>query len=200
MRLADGTNAPGEMAYATFLSAIAVLEFDRSELDRLMDDYSDDSLLEAAMMTGSHVEDMRSLREEQADMFARFHGDPQSLEYDQRAHYMIASLMDASMHDESAFLEQDDEQVALAVQLMTNGHADLKELAARISATGKGREQEMMPHLIPQLPISLAQLGRPGVGYSEAEGFEPLTFCMPSCSKASGTVGGSRTESPRQRE
>ena len=38
-------------------------------------------------------------------------------------------FMDASLHDESAFLGQDDEQVALAVQLMTNGHADLKELA-----------------------------------------------------------------------
>jgi hypothetical protein len=92
MRLADAMNAPGEVAYATFLSAISVLEFDRSELDRLMDDYSDDSLLEAAMMTESHVEDMRSLLEEQADMFARFHGEPQFLEYDQRAHYMIASL------------------------------------------------------------------------------------------------------------
>jgi hypothetical protein len=73
-------------------------------------------------------------------------------------------FMDASLHDESVFLGQDDEQVALAVQLMTNGHADLKELAARISATGKGREQETMHHLIPQLPISLAQLGRPAVG------------------------------------
>jgi hypothetical protein len=61
MRLADAMNAPAEVPYATFLSAIAVLEFDRSELDRLMDDYSDDSLLEAAMMTESHVEYMRSL-------------------------------------------------------------------------------------------------------------------------------------------
>jgi hypothetical protein len=92
MRLADAMNAPAEVAYATFLSTIAVLEFDHAELNRLMDDYSDDSLLEAARMAESHLEDMRSLLEEQADMFARFHGDPQFLEHDQRAHHMIASL------------------------------------------------------------------------------------------------------------
>jgi hypothetical protein len=92
MRLADAMNAPAEVAYATFLSAIAVLEFDHAELNRLMDDYSDDSLLEAARMAESHVEDMRSLLDEQADMFARFHGDPRFLEHDQHAHHMIASL------------------------------------------------------------------------------------------------------------
>jgi hypothetical protein len=35
---------------------------------------------------------MRSLLDEQADMFARFHGDAQFLDHDQRAHHMIASL------------------------------------------------------------------------------------------------------------
>lgn len=92
MRLADAMNAPSEVAYATFLSAIAVLEFDYEELRRLLDDYSDASLLEAARMAESHVEDMRSLLDEQADMFARFHGDAQFLDHDQRAHHMIASL------------------------------------------------------------------------------------------------------------
>lgn len=92
MRLADAMNAPAQVAYATFLSAIAILEFDYDELGRLLDDYSDESLLEAARMAESHVEDMRSLLDEQADMFARFHGDAQFLEHDQRAHHMIASL------------------------------------------------------------------------------------------------------------
>lgn len=77
MRLADAMNAPSEVAYATFLSAIAVLEFDRSELDRLMDDYSDDSLLEAAMMTESHVKDMRSLLEEQVSYQEGIHSGGQ---------------------------------------------------------------------------------------------------------------------------
>lgn len=92
MRLADAMNAPAQVAYATFLSAIAVLEFDYDELRRLLDDYSDASLLEAARMAESHVDDMRSLLDEQADMFARFHGDAQFLDHDQRAHHMIASL------------------------------------------------------------------------------------------------------------
>lgn len=92
MRLADAMNAPAQVAYATFLSAIAVLEFDYDELRRLLDDFSDESLLEAARMAESHVEDMRSLLDEQADMFARFHGDAQFLDHDQRAHHMIASL------------------------------------------------------------------------------------------------------------
>lgn len=92
IRFADAMNAPAQVAYATFLSAIAVLEFDYDELRRLLDDYSDESLLEAARMADSHVEDMRSLLDEQADMFARFHGDAQFLDHDQRAHHMIASL------------------------------------------------------------------------------------------------------------
>lgn len=92
MRLADAMNAPSRVAYSTFLSAIAVLEFDYEELQRLFDDYSEESLLEAATMAAVHVEDMRALLEEQEDMFARFHGDIEFLEHDQRAHHMIASV------------------------------------------------------------------------------------------------------------
>jgi predicted transcriptional regulator len=92
MRLADAMNAPSQVAYSTFLSAIAVLEFDYEELQRLLDDFSEESLREAAKMAGGHVEDMRSLLEEQADMFARFHGDVDFLEHDHRAHDMIASV------------------------------------------------------------------------------------------------------------
>lgn len=92
MRLADAMNAPSEVAYSTFLSAIAVLEFDYEELQRLHADYSEESLLEAATMAGTHVEDMRALLDEQADMFARFHGDINFLDHDHRAHDLIASI------------------------------------------------------------------------------------------------------------
>ncbi len=92
MRLAEAMNAPSEAAYATFLSAIAILEFDYEELRRRLDDFSEEALLEAARMADGHVEDMRTLLEEQADMFARFHGDAHFLEHDQRAHHMIASV------------------------------------------------------------------------------------------------------------
>lgn len=92
MRLADAMNAPSQIAYSTFLSAIAVLEFDYEELQRLHADYSEESLVEAAKMAGSHVRDMKSLLEEQTDMFARFHSDFDFLEHDHRAHDLIASI------------------------------------------------------------------------------------------------------------
>jgi hypothetical protein len=92
MKLADAMNAPSEAAYATLLSAIAVLEFDYQTLQRLLNDYSEDALLEAATMAGRHVEDMKDLLEEQAGMFARFQGDPRFLEHDQRAYHVIATL------------------------------------------------------------------------------------------------------------
>jgi hypothetical protein len=73
-------------------------------------------------------------------------------------------LMEASLHNESAFLDQDNEQTALAARLMLNGHSELRELAARVSATGKGREQETMHHLIPQLRSLLDLVGARDVG------------------------------------
>jgi hypothetical protein len=69
-------------------------------------------------------------------------------------------FMEATFHDEFAFLEQDDDQVSLALGLVTTGHPDLRALAARIAATRLGREQETMHHLIPSLPTRLLALTR----------------------------------------
>jgi len=69
-------------------------------------------------------------------------------------------FMEATFHDEFAFLEQDDDQVSLALGLVTTGHPDLRALAARIAATRLGREQETMHHLIPNLPTRLLVLTR----------------------------------------
>ncbi|MGN9911124.1 hypothetical protein ACTMTJ_26565 [Phytohabitans sp. LJ34] len=92
MRLAEAMNAPSQMAYEAFLNAIAVLELDYEELRGLLNDFSEEALLEAARMAGTHVQDMQTLLEEQQDMFARFQGDPLFLEHDQRAHDVIASV------------------------------------------------------------------------------------------------------------
>ncbi|MEU3456882.1 hypothetical protein ABZ671_25265 [Micromonospora sp. NPDC006766] len=92
MRLADAMNVPSEAAYATLLSAIAVLEFDYQTLQRLLDDYSEDALLEAATMAERHIEDMKDLLDEQAGMFVRFQEDPRFLDHDQRAYNVIATL------------------------------------------------------------------------------------------------------------
>jgi hypothetical protein len=67
-------------------------------------------------------------------------------------------FMDVGLHDESAFLEQDEKQVNLASELADRGHLELRELAARIATTRLGREQETMHHLIPKLQDHLFRL------------------------------------------
>lgn len=59
-------------------------------------------------------------------------------------------FMDAELHAESAFLEQDEQQRRLAADLAVAGHPRLRALASRIAETGLGREQETMHHLIPR--------------------------------------------------
>jgi Uncharacterized protein conserved in bacteria C-term(DUF2220) len=67
-------------------------------------------------------------------------------------------FMDVSLHGESAYLEQDDEQRALAESMAREGHIALRELAAAIARTGLGREQETMHHLITELPATLSNI------------------------------------------
>lgn len=144
MRLADAMNAPTEVAYATFLSAIAVLEFDHDELRRLLDDYSDESLLEAARMAESHVEDMSSLLDEQADMFARFHGDAQFLDHDQRAHHMIASLGRLAAEVISSLSMRAGTRMRGTLRVTREdlrnmtGQSDIETLAAMVSGSAQG--------------------------------------------------------------
>lgn len=64
-------------------------------------------------------------------------------------------FMTVELHADSAFLEQDDEQRALASRLAVSGHPALRALAAEIARTGVGREQETMHHLIPKLDSHL---------------------------------------------
>jgi hypothetical protein len=67
-------------------------------------------------------------------------------------------FMDADLHSESAYLEQDEEQRRKAARLAQEGHLQLRELAKRIATNGLGREQETMHHLIPKLRDRLADL------------------------------------------
>lgn len=90
--LAEASGAHDRAVYAPYLSCIAVLEADSAELRRLIDDRSEQALLEAAELARLHCEDMEDLLEEQAATFARFHSDPAFLEHDQRAHTLIASV------------------------------------------------------------------------------------------------------------
>ncbi|MBI4538730.1 MAG: hypothetical protein HY704_04365 [Gemmatimonadetes bacterium] len=133
MALAQATGAPEEAAYAPFLSAIAVLEADRQELRRLIDDRSEQALLEAAELARLHVADMQELLEEQAETFARFHADPRYLEHDQRAHTLIARVGRLATEVVAALSER-------AEELMRGGlrfdRQDLRELVAGTDPVG----------------------------------------------------------------
>lgn len=109
MALAEATGAPEEATYAPFLSAIAILESDREHLMRLIDDRSEDALLEAAELARLHVGDMQDLLDEQAELFARFHADPAFLEHDQRAHTLIAVVGRLAAEVVAALSERADE-------------------------------------------------------------------------------------------
>ena len=78
-------------------------------------------------------------------------------------------FMTVELHADSPFLEQDEEQRALASRLATTGHPMLRDLAAQVARTGVGREQETMHHLIPKLERHLVQLPAPAdVGAADA--------------------------------
>jgi hypothetical protein len=78
-------------------------------------------------------------------------------------------FMTGQLHADSAFLEQDEEQCALASRLAVNGHPMLRDLAAQVARTEVGREQETMHHLIPQLGRHLAQVAaRANAGGADA--------------------------------
>ena len=79
-------------------------------------------------------------------------------------HPVSPIFMDAGLHDEFAFLEQDNKQVSLAQDLAVTGHPELRALAARVAATRLGREQETMHHLIHKLDRSLLLLARQAAG------------------------------------
>ena len=63
-------------------AAVAVLRADQDELRRLLDDYSDSALREAADIIGFHVEDMRELLNEHEAILFRNRTDPDLLRID----------------------------------------------------------------------------------------------------------------------
>lgn len=129
MRLGDAMNAPAFAAYQTFLSAIAVLEYDYEELNRLLTDQSRESLLEAARLAEGHAQDMRTLLEEQEDMFARYSGEMDFLDLDHRAHDLVARLSGLAADVVTALSH------SAAVRLRGSLRVDRDELRAMIAET-----------------------------------------------------------------
>ncbi len=92
MALAQAGGAGEDVVLRGFQSAIAVLRGDWEDLTRLIDDFSDTALLEAAELVRVHVDDMRELLDEHQSFFATQHERALFLDADQEALDLIARL------------------------------------------------------------------------------------------------------------
>lgn len=92
MALAQVGGAGDDVVLRQFQSAIAVLRLDWEDLTRLIDDFSDAALLEAAELVRVHVDDMRDLLDEHQSFFATQHEHALFLDADQEALDLIARL------------------------------------------------------------------------------------------------------------
>lgn len=81
-----------EAAIASFASAVATLRADLEDLERLIDDNSEGSLLEAAEQVGEHVEDMRELLLEHETFRLKHSGDARFMRLEQQALALVAEL------------------------------------------------------------------------------------------------------------
>lgn len=90
MSLALAAGAGRDAVFGQFLSAVAVLQGDWEELRRLIDDFSEDALLEAASLVRAHVDDMRELLDEHEAFFAQHRGEALFLRSEQDALDLVA--------------------------------------------------------------------------------------------------------------
>jgi hypothetical protein len=90
MSLALAAGAGRDAVFDQFLSAVAVLQGDWEELRRLIDDFSEDALLEAASLVRAHVDDMRELLDEHEAFFAQHRGEALFLSSEQDALDLVA--------------------------------------------------------------------------------------------------------------
>jgi hypothetical protein len=86
------TGAGEDAVLRQFRSAVAVLRTDWEDLKRLIDEYSDSALLEAAELVRLHVDDMRELLDDHAEFIATQRDHARFLEVDQEALDLVARL------------------------------------------------------------------------------------------------------------
>jgi hypothetical protein len=86
------TGAGEDAVLRQFRSAVAVLRGDWDDLKRLIDEYSDSALLEAAELVRLHVDDMRELLDDHAEFIATQREHARFLEVDQEALDLVARL------------------------------------------------------------------------------------------------------------
>jgi hypothetical protein len=126
MALAQAAGAGDDVVLRQFHSAIAVLKSDWDDLVRLLDDFSDEALLEAAELVRIHVDDMRELLDEHHTFFATQHEHALFLDADQEALDLVARLGTMSAEVIAAISGRADERMRAGMHV---DRTDIREFA-----------------------------------------------------------------------
>ncbi|HTT94544.1 MAG TPA: hypothetical protein VMF55_07710 [Solirubrobacterales bacterium] len=117
MALAQAGGAGDDVVLRQFQSAIAVLQGDWDDLTRLLDDHSDNALLEAAELVRIHVDDMRELLDEHQTFFAAHRDRVDFLDADQEALDLVARLGTLSAEVIQAISGRADERMKAGLRV-----------------------------------------------------------------------------------
>lgn len=117
MALAQAGGAGDDVVLRQFQSAIAVLQGDWDDLTRLLDDHSDNALLEAAELVRIHVDDMRELLDEHQTFFAAHRDRGDFLDADQEALDLVARLGTLSAEVIQAISGRADERMKAGLRV-----------------------------------------------------------------------------------
>ena len=111
------TGAGEDAVLRQFRSAVAVLRTDWEDLKRLIDEYSDAALLEAAELVRIHVDDMRELLDEHQNFIASQREHALFLEVDQEALDLVARLGTLSADVIQAISARADDRMRAGVRV-----------------------------------------------------------------------------------
>jgi hypothetical protein len=111
------TGAGEDAVLRQFRSAVAVLRTDWEDLKRLIDEYSDSALLEAAELVRLHVDDMRELLDDHAEFIATQRDHARFLEVDQEALDLVARLGTMSAEVIAAISGRADERMRAGMRI-----------------------------------------------------------------------------------
>lgn len=105
------TGAGEDAVLRQFRSTVAVLQTDWEDLKRLINEYSDSALLEAAELVRLHVDDMRELLDDHAEFIATQREHARFLEVEQEALDLVARLGTLSAEVITAISDRADDRM-----------------------------------------------------------------------------------------
>jgi|SRR5215207_414268 len=121
------TGAGEDAVLRQFRSAVAVLRTDWEDLKRLIDEYSDAALLEAAELVRIHVDDMRELLDEHQNFIATQREHALFLEVDHEALDLVARLGTLSAEVIEAISSRADDRMRAGLRV---DRSDVREFLA----------------------------------------------------------------------